>query len=89
MDEEYESVLLVLKECFVYRIPPRSKSAGFRAADWDVNEFLWSGRLRIVSKGGSDLYIDLEDAKTGELFATCHAADEKAFLSSFRYHSSF
>lgn len=25
-DGEYESVLLVIKECFVYRIPPRTKS---------------------------------------------------------------
>lgn len=47
----YESVLCVIKECFIYQIPPRSTAAGYRAADWDVNKFMWSGRLRIIAVG--------------------------------------
>ncbi|KAJ3123388.1 hypothetical protein HK098_001932 [Nowakowskiella sp. JEL0407] len=55
--EEYERVLLVIRECMVYKIPPRSTSRGYKAADWDVNQFLWKGRLR--------------DGSTGDLFAIC------------------
>ncbi|KAI9326497.1 hypothetical protein DFJ73DRAFT_632530 [Zopfochytrium polystomum] len=69
-DDAYESVLLVVKECMVYRIPPRANSRGYRASDWDVNQFLWKGRLRVVAKG-DDLFIKLEDSTTGELFAQC------------------
>lgn len=32
--EEYESVLFVARECYVYRLPPRTSTAGYRAADW-------------------------------------------------------
>ncbi|KAJ3275180.1 Adaptin ear-binding coat-associated protein 2 [Borealophlyctis nickersoniae] len=70
MSEEYESVLLVIKECFVYRIPPRANARGYRASDWDVNQFLFKGRLRVIARGEKAV-INLEDANSGELFATC------------------
>ncbi|KAL1930962.1 hypothetical protein VTP01DRAFT_10099 [Rhizomucor pusillus] len=72
MDAEYESVLLVIRECFVYKIPPRTAARGYRAAEWgDLgSSFLWKGRLRVISKGSS-CFIRLEDANTGELFAVC------------------
>ena len=35
-----------------------------RAADWDVNQFLWKGRMRIVAKGDKAI-INLEDATSG------------------------
>lgn len=44
---------------------------------------MWSGRMRIVSKGGRQLFINLEDGATGELFAACHAEDEKVSPSIF------
>jgi len=69
MDDDYEHVLLVVRECFVYKIPARS-SAGYKAADWNVNDFLWTGRLKIVSRGEKCI-IMLEDPATGEIFATC------------------
>jgi hypothetical protein len=47
----YESVLCVIKECFIYKLPPRSKAEGHRAADWDMNSFLFAGRLRVISVG--------------------------------------
>lgn len=33
-EEEYESVLFVARECYVYRLPPRTSTAGYRAGDW-------------------------------------------------------
>ncbi|VEL43158.1 unnamed protein product [Protopolystoma xenopodis] len=67
---DYERVLLVKKEVFVYRIPPRQSNRGYRAADWNLGEPFWTGRLRVVSKG-NDLSIQLEDKVSGSLFANC------------------
>jgi len=59
-----ETTLLIIRECFVYRIPARGTAKGYRAADWDVNAFLWKGRLRI-SCIGEQAFIKLEDSNTG------------------------
>ncbi|CDS09945.1 hypothetical protein LRAMOSA02622 [Lichtheimia ramosa] len=88
--EDYESVLLVIRECFVYRIPPRTAARGYRAAEWgDLgSSYLWKGRLRIITKGES-CSIRLEDANTGELFALCPYSTTgnavEAVLDSSRY----
>jgi len=66
----YESVVLVKQEVFVYKIPPRSTNRGYRAADWNLNEPTWNGRMRMVSSGAS-LNIKLEDKMSGQLFANC------------------
>lgn len=34
MDDAYESVLYLARECFVYKVPPRSSAAGYKAAEW-------------------------------------------------------
>ncbi|KAI8141866.1 hypothetical protein BJV82DRAFT_617829 [Fennellomyces sp. T-0311] len=70
--DDYESVLLIIRECFVYKIPPRSAARGYRASEWgDLgSSFLWKGRLRIMAKGES-CSIRLEDTNSGELFALC------------------
>ncbi|VDP82242.1 unnamed protein product [Echinostoma caproni] len=67
---DYENVLLVKNEVFVYRIPPRQSNRGYRAADWNLDTPYWTGRLRVVAKG-RDLTLKLEDRNTGELFAKC------------------
>ncbi|XP_068935189.1 adaptin ear-binding coat-associated protein 2 isoform X2 [Petaurus breviceps papuanus] len=67
-DYEYESVLCVKPEVHVYRIPPRATNRGYRAADWQLDQPSWSGRLRITAKGQM-AYIKLEDKTSGELFA--------------------
>lgn len=41
-----------------------------RAADWNLNEPTWNGRMRMVSSGPS-LNIKLEDKVSGQLFANC------------------
>lgn len=67
---EYESVVLVKQEVFVYKIPPRQSNRGYRAADWNLAEPTWTGRLRMVTKGKT-LAVKLEDKNTGALFANC------------------
>ncbi|CCF49495.1 hypothetical protein NDA11_002644 [Ustilago hordei] len=69
----YETVLFVARESFVYRVPPRSSTAGYKAAEWgDMEAFLWKGRLRIMETSNCNTCsIRLEDANTGELFAEC------------------
>ncbi|KAK2106021.1 Adaptin ear-binding coat-associated protein 2 [Saguinus oedipus] len=41
---------------------------GLRAAEWQLDQPSWSGRLRITAKGQM-AYIKLEDRTSGELFA--------------------
>lgn len=67
---DYESVVLVKHEVFVYKIPPRQSNRGYRAADWNLAEPTWTGRLRMVAKGKT-LAVKLEDKSTGALFANC------------------
>ncbi|XP_060056901.1 adaptin ear-binding coat-associated protein 2 isoform X2 [Erinaceus europaeus] len=60
----YESVLCVKPEVHVYRIPPRATNRGYRAAEWQLDQPSWSGRLRITSQGQA-AYIKLEDRTSG------------------------
>ncbi|OCT73400.1 hypothetical protein XELAEV_18036376mg [Xenopus laevis] len=67
-DADYESVVCVKPEVHVYRIPPRASNRGYRAADWQLDQPAWTGRLRITSRGKM-AFIKLEDRISGELFA--------------------
>jgi len=69
-DEDIEQTLVVIKQCFVYKIPPRTSSHGYRAADWDLQSPMWTGRCVVVSEGDR-CKVKLEDVNTGELFAAC------------------
>ena len=42
----------------------------YRAADWNLQEPSWTGRMRLVSQGDA-VTLKLEDKITGELFAKC------------------
>ncbi|KAH8366996.1 NECAP-like protein CG9132 [Drosophila takahashii] len=67
---EYESVLIVKPEVFIYKIPPRASNRGYRAADWNLKEPTWTGRMRLVAKGTA-VVLKLEDKTSGALFANC------------------
>lgn len=68
VDEDYERVLLVKPTVYVYKIPPlMSASRGFRAADWNLGEPDWTGRLRLISKGDK-MFLRIEDGTTGALY---------------------
>lgn len=68
MEEDYEAVLCVKPAVHVYRVPPRASNRGYRAAEWQLDQPAWSGRLRITAKGKT-AFIKLEDKTSGELFA--------------------
>jgi len=70
MESEHETTLLIIRECFVYKIPTRQTSSGHKAADWNVDTYLWSGRCHVVAQGET-CCVKLEDPTTGDLFATC------------------
>ncbi|KAJ3320579.1 Vacuolar protein-sorting-associated protein 27 [Boothiomyces sp. JEL0866] len=66
--------------------PSPAKPQEAPASDWDVNSFLWTGRLRIISVG-DDCALHLEDNTTGELFAKCPVTEGavEPVLDSSRY----
>ncbi|GAA5974152.1 hypothetical protein JCM11641_003468 [Rhodosporidiobolus odoratus] len=80
--EDYESVLFVCRDCYVYQIPPRTSNAGYRAAEWgEMTEPMWRGRLRVIEKGSdvpTKCFINLEDKESGELFAQAPYQPSKA-----------
>lgn len=86
---DYDRILLVKNEVFVYKIGPRANNRGYRAADWTLDKPDWTGRLRVLSRGTS-LWIKLEDKVSGELFAKCPveampSAAVEPVLDSSRY----
>nr|SVE74512.1 EOG090X0G5X [Daphnia barbata] len=68
--EDYEAILLVKQEVFVFKIPPRTSNRGYRAADWNLSAPDWTGRMRLLAKG-TECILKLEDKVSGELFAKC------------------
>ncbi|XP_077250749.1 uncharacterized protein At1g03900-like [Tasmannia lanceolata] len=69
-EEALDHTLLVVREVYVYKIPPRTTSGGYKCGEWLQSDKIWSGRLRVVScKDRCE--IRLEDPNSGELFAAC------------------
>jgi len=64
----YERVCLVIKEVFVYKIPPRASNAAVKATDWGLSNPAFTGRLRVTSQG-QEMAIKIEDKLSGNLFA--------------------
>lgn len=86
---DYETVLCIKPEVFVYRIPPRTSTRGYRASDWNLANPDWTGRLRITAKG-KQCFLKLEDKTSGDLFAQCPVDDfpgvaVEGVLDSSRY----
>lgn len=59
----FERVLLSIKECFIYSIPPLRSTAGFRAEEWDLAKPLLTGFLRIFHNDKSSVRIVLYSYK--------------------------
>ena len=58
-------VLLGVRECFVYTVPPRAHSAGYYAQRWNLETPLWVGRLRLVA-AAEDTTSPLSDEHDNE-----------------------
>ncbi|CAI7777713.1 unnamed protein product [Closterium sp. NIES-53] len=87
--EQTEVVLFHLKECYVYKIPPRKTAASYRADEWDINRWAWEGAISVVSRG-DHCSIRLLDAATGDLFAHApvrpnHPLPLEAVIDSSRF----
>jgi len=67
--DDYERVLMVKQECFVYRLPPRPSNKGYRASDWGLDKPQWTVRMRITLKNNK-VAVKLENQISGEPFAT-------------------
>lgn len=52
--------------------PPNNKNTKLtcRAANWNLTEPTWTGRMRLVTKG-VNVTLKLEDKVTGALYANC------------------
>lgn len=72
---------------FVFKIPPRTTTAGYKAADWP-KEHIWAGRLRVISRGAqTSVVLEHTDGKEG-LFASCVVDSDQAYeqvVDSSRY----
>eukprot|EP01086_Lenisia_limosa_P001372 TRINITY_DN12569_c0_g1_i1.p1 TRINITY_DN12569_c0_g1~~TRINITY_DN12569_c0_g1_i1.p1 ORF type:complete len:268 (-),score=52.81 TRINITY_DN12569_c0_g1_i1:8-811(-) len=90
MSEEPEQTLMLANECFVYKIPPRTTADGYKAQDWGVSNFLWSGKLKVVAKG-DDCVVILLDKNNGSEFARApipndpHSGGLEPVVDSSRY----
>lgn len=79
LTEEIESVSFVAREVMgellqagcelttVYQVPPRTSAQGYKAAEWDVEKFLWKGRLRVIEVGARcDIRLEVSPSLRGE-----------------------
>lgn len=69
-----ERVTFSFDGIYIYQIPPlRSLKEGYNSSQWDLNNPLWQGGIRVVEvdndNGDVECVIRLQDTKTGELFA--------------------
>ncbi|XP_015792068.1 NECAP-like protein CG9132 [Tetranychus urticae] len=69
-NEEYERILLVKNEIFIFKIPPRTTNRAVRASDWKLDAPDWTCRMKLVAKGDTCL-LKIEDKASGQLFAKC------------------
>jgi len=64
---DVEQVHCVIREGCVYKLPPRQSNKGYRAQDWGLDHPMWTGRVKVTSKGAR-CDIILQDT-SGKLFA--------------------
>ncbi|CAN6667269.1 hypothetical protein TRVA0_039S00584 [Trichomonascus vanleenenianus] len=75
---DLETTSYITPEVFIYQIPPLRTTQGHTAAEWDADNPIWKGRLKVVevqSSKGINCLLRLEDSQTGELFATAPYED--------------
>ncbi|GMH79675.1 hypothetical protein TrST_g7905 [Triparma strigata] len=67
MSETIERQRALIRNAHVFKLPPRSSSAGWRGADW--TEEVWQGLVKVVERGGKCAIILVSEE--GVTFAVC------------------
>jgi len=83
---DLEQTHFVAGKVFVFQVPKLESSEGFKAASWPKTP-IWSGRLRVVSKGDK-VSVLLEHLDKEGLFAACPIQNDKTVeqtVDSSRY----
>jgi len=83
---DLEQTHFVAGKVFVFQVPKLESSEGFKAASWPKTP-IWTGRLRVVSKGDK-VSILLEHLDKEGLFAACPIQNDKTVeqtVDSSRY----
>jgi len=83
---ELEQTHFVAGKVFVFQVPKLESSEGFKAASWPKTP-IWTGRLRVVSKGDK-VSVLLEHLDKEGLFAACpiqNAQTVEQTVDSSRY----
>jgi len=83
---ELEQTHFVAGKVFVFQVPKLESSEGFKAASWPKTP-LWTGQLRVVSKGDK-VSVLLEHTDKEGLFAACPIQNDKTVeqtVDSSRY----
>ena len=81
-NDDYERIILVKPEVFMYKIPPRTTNRAYRAADWKLDAPDWQGRMRIVSQGNNCI-IKLEDKLSGtfsQYYESLHIVTKHSYV---------
>lgn len=84
--DTYERTHATFPAVFVFKIQPRMTTAGYKASDWP-KDHIWTGRLRVVSKGAQTCVL-LEHTDKEGLFACCVVDSDQAYeqvVDSSRY----
>jgi len=75
MSDSIEQTHFIASKVFVFQVPKLEAADGFKAAAWPKTP-IWTGQLRVVSKGDK-LSVILEHTDKDGLFAECVIHNEK------------
>jgi len=75
MSDSIEQTHFIASKIFVFQVPKLDSADGFKAATWPKTP-IWTGQLRVVSRG-EKLSVILEHTDKDGLFAECVIHNEK------------
>lgn len=74
MGDDLEQTHLSVPKCFAFKVPPKNSTQGYKAKDWPQTP-IWTGRLRVASKGTKTMVL-LEHLDKPGLFAACPVGEK-------------
>jgi hypothetical protein len=86
-DDDIEETLVMLDECFVYKIGAREGSSGHRAETWGLATPFRTCKLRVLSSNALAAIQLLDKLPTGDLklFAACRISVSDALSLGLNY----